>query len=166
MTRVLIAEDNAVNRELLRELLEARGYAALEACDGQEALQMIAQTQPDIVLLDIGMPVLDGFGVIREIRENPRWATLPVLAVTAYAMQGDREKIMKSGFNGYLSKPVDARSLAEELKRLLSKRDDRNAPPNQSNESQPDGRVCPPTMTAPASQARKQEPPPRGTNAS
>jgi CheY-like chemotaxis protein len=141
MTRVLIAEDNAVNRELLRELLEARGYAVLEACDGQEALHMIEQNQPDILLLDIGMPVLDGFGVIRKIRENPSLAAMPVLAVTAYAMQGDREKIMKSGFNGYLSKPVDARSLAEELNRLLSKRDDRNSPPDQSNESQPDGRV-------------------------
>ena len=102
---------------------------------------MIEQNQPDIVLLDIGMPVLDGFGVVRKIRENPRLAAMPVLAVTAYAMQGDREKILKSGFNGYLSKPVDARSLAEELKRLLSKREDRNSPPDQSNESQPDGRV-------------------------
>jgi CheY-like chemotaxis protein len=141
MTKILIAEDNAVNRELLRELLETRGYEVLEACDGQEALQMIEQTQPDILLLDIGMPVLDGFGVIRKIRENPCLATMPVLAITAYAMQGDREKIMQSGFNGYLSKPVDARSLAEELKRLLSRRDDRNAPPNETNESLPDGRA-------------------------
>jgi CheY-like chemotaxis protein len=141
VTRVLIAEDNAVNRELLRELLEARGYAVLEACDGQEALHMIEQTQPDILLLDIGMPVLDGFGVIRKIRENPCLAALPVLAVTAYAMQGDREKIMKSGFNGYLSKPVNARSLAEELERLLSQREDRNAPPNQSHESQASGKT-------------------------
>jgi CheY-like chemotaxis protein len=127
MTKILIAEDNAVNRELLRELLEARGYEVLEACDGQEALQMIEQTQPDILLLDIGMPVLDGFGVIRKIRENPCLARMPVVAITAYAMQGDREKIMQSGFNGSLSKPVDARSLAEELKRLLSRRDDQNA---------------------------------------
>jgi two-component system cell cycle response regulator DivK len=141
MTEVLIAEDNAVNRELLHELLETGGYEVLEACDGQQALHMIEQTQPDILVLNIGMPVLDGFGVIRKIRENSCLATVPVLAVTAYAMQGDREKIMKSGFNGYLSKPVDARSLAEELNRLLSKRDDRNSPPDQSNESQPDGRV-------------------------
>jgi CheY-like chemotaxis protein len=139
MTKILIAEDNAVNRELLRELLETRGYEVLEACDGQEALQMIEQAQPDILLLDIGMPVLDGFDVIRKIRENPCLATMPVLAITAYAMQGDREKIMKSGFNGYLSKPVDARSLAEELKRLLSRGNDRNAPPNESNESLPEG---------------------------
>ena len=109
-----------VNRELLRELLEMRGYTVMEACDGQEALRMIEQTQPDLLLLDIGMPVLDGFGVVRKIRENPRFTSLPVVAVTAYAMQGDREKILSSGFDGYLSKPVNSRSLAEELDRLLA----------------------------------------------
>jgi CheY-like chemotaxis protein len=141
VTKVLIAEDNAVNRELLRELLEARGYTVVEACDGQEALRMIEQIHPDILLLDIGMPVMDGFAVMRKIRENPRLATMPVLAVTAYAMQGDQEKIMKSGFNGYLSKPIDARSLAEQLERLLRKREDRSAPPNQSNQNQADGKA-------------------------
>jgi len=121
MTKILIAEDNAVNRELLRELLEMRGYTVVEACDGEEALRMIEQTQPDLLLLDIGMPLLDGFGVVCKIRENPRMATLPVVAVTAYAMQGDREKILNSKFNGYLSKPVNARVLAEELERLIGK---------------------------------------------
>jgi CheY-like chemotaxis protein len=123
MTKVLIAEDNAVNRELLRELLEVRGYTVVEACDGEEALRVIEQTQPDILLLDIGMPVLDGFGVVRALRQNPRLATLPVLAVTAYAMQGDREGILSAGFDGYLSKPVNARSLTDELERLSTKRD-------------------------------------------
>jgi CheY-like chemotaxis protein len=123
MTRILVAEDNAVNRELLRELLEARGYTVFEACDGQEALQMIEQAQPDLLLLDIGMPVLDGFVVIRKVRENPRLAPLPVVAVTAYAMRGDREKILSSGFDGYLSKPLNPSSLGEELDRLLTKRD-------------------------------------------
>lgn len=131
MIKILIAEDNAINRELLRELLETRGYAVDEACDGQVALQMIEQSRPDILLLDIGMPVLDGFAVVRKIRENPALATLPVLAVTAYAMQGDREKILNSGFDGYLSKPVNAVVLDEELKRLLSKGDGRGTPPNQ-----------------------------------
>ncbi|PYX05957.1 MAG: response regulator [Acidobacteria bacterium] len=141
MSKVLIAEDNAVNRELLRELLEARGYTVVEACDGQAALHMIEQTQPDLLLLDIGMPVMDGFGVMRKIRENPRLATLPVLAVTAYAMQGDREKILNSGFNGYLSKPVNARSLAQELDRLLIKQEGPSTSPDQSRESQLDTRT-------------------------
>jgi CheY-like chemotaxis protein len=121
MIRILVAEDNAVNRELLRELLEARGYSVSEACDGQEALRMIEQAQPELLLLDIGMPVLDGFAVIRRIRENPRLAPLPVVAVTAYAMRGDREKILNSGFDGYLSKPLNPSSLTEELNRLLTK---------------------------------------------
>lgn len=120
MIRILVAEDNAVNRELLHELLEARGYAVFEACDGQEALQMIEQIQPELLLLDIGMPVLDGFAVIRRIRENPRFATLPVVAVTAYAMRGDREKILNSGFDGYLSKPLNPSFLTAELDRLLT----------------------------------------------
>ena len=123
MIKVFIAEDNAVNRELLRELLESRGYTVVEACDGEDALRMIEQTQPDILLLDIGMPVLDGFAVVRQLRQNPRLSALPAVAVTAYAMQGDRERILNSGFDGYLSKPINARSLAEELDRLLRKRD-------------------------------------------
>jgi len=114
---------------LFRELLEARGYTVIEACNGPEALQMIEQTLPDILLLDIGMPVLDGFAVVRAIRENPRLAALPVLAVTAYAMQGDRERVLNSGFDGYLSKPINATTLAEELERLLSKPDHRNPAP-------------------------------------
>ena len=141
MTKILIAEDNAVNRELLRELLEMRGYTVEEACDGEQALRLIEQTQPDLLLLDIGMPLLDGFGVVSKIRKNPRLASLPVVAVTAYAMQGDREKILNSGFDGYLSKPVNARSLAEELERLLRKRENRDAPPNPSHKSQAGGKT-------------------------
>lgn len=121
MIRVLIAEDNAVNRELLRELLELRGYLVLEACDGQEALRIIDETQPELLLLDIGMPVLDGFAVIRRIRETPRLANLRVVAVTAYAMRGDHERILSSGFDGYLSKPVNPSSLDQELGRVLYK---------------------------------------------
>jgi CheY-like chemotaxis protein len=136
MIKVLIAEDNAVNRELLRELLELRGYSVLEACDGQEAIQMVEQTHPEMLLLDIGMPVMDGFAVIRRIRENPRLATLPVVAVTAYAMRGDQERILNSGFDGYLSKPVNASSLAQELDRVFAK-GSQAVNPSQAHEDQP-----------------------------
>jgi len=134
MINVLVAEDNPVNRELLRELLEARGYNVIEAPDGQEALRMIEQSRPEILLLDIGMPILDGFAVMRKIREDPSLASLMVLAVTAYAMQGDRENILNAGFDGYLSKPINARHLADELERLLRKREDQNTAPNQRPE--------------------------------
>ena len=122
MKRILIAEDNAVNRELLRELLEARGYIVEEACNGQEALAMIAQSKPDALLLDLNMPVLDGFATMRKIREDPAMATLPVLAVTAYAMRGDREKTLAAGFDEYLSKPISPSALDAELERLWKKR--------------------------------------------
>jgi CheY-like chemotaxis protein len=119
MKKVLIAEDNAVNRELLRELLEIRGYDVIEARDGQEALLKITEALPDILLLDLGMPILDGFGTVRKLRENPRFSSLPVLAVTAYAMRDDRDKVLNSGFDGYLSKPIDPNALDRELARLL-----------------------------------------------
>jgi two-component system, cell cycle response regulator DivK len=121
MKRILIAEDNAVNRELLRELLEILGCSVTEACNGQEALEMMEQEQPDLLLLDISMPVLDGFATVRKIRENPKLSALPVLAVTAYAMRGDEEKILNSGFDGYLSKPVNSQSLAIALDGHLGK---------------------------------------------
>jgi CheY-like chemotaxis protein len=129
MKTILIAEDNAVNRELLRELLEARGYAVEEACNGLEALQMIAQSKPDALLLDLNMPVLDGFATVRKIREDPTMASLPVLAVTAYAMRGDREKTLEAGFDEYLSKPISASALDAELERIWNKRKIESANP-------------------------------------
>jgi CheY-like chemotaxis protein len=138
MSTVLVAEDNATNRELLREVLEMRGYTVLEACNGQEALNMLEQIRPDILLLDLGMPVLDGFAVVRRIRADPRLATLPVLAVTAYAMQGDREKVLNSGFDGYLTKPINAQALQGELNRLASKPDSRKVSLNRSHDRQTD----------------------------
>ena len=141
MITVLVAEDNAVNRELIRELLELRGYTVLEACDGQEALGLIERAQPDLLLLDIGMPVLDGFGVVRRIRETPRIARLPIVAVTAYAMQGDRERILDSGFDGYLSKPINPSSLTEELNRLLTKQAIQPAHSDPPDEKQGEGKA-------------------------
>jgi CheY-like chemotaxis protein len=131
MIKVLIAEDNPVNRELLCELLELRGYEVSEACDGEEALEMVVRTRPDVLLLDLGMPKLDGFGVIRNLRANPQLASLPVLAVTAYAMRGDLEKALQAGFDGYLSKPIDAVSLEQQIERLLNPVFVHDRPPTQ-----------------------------------
>lgn len=121
MTKVLVAEDSPINRELLRELLEARGYEVFEACNGQEALELSTQIEPDVLLLDIGMPVLDGFATVRKLRESNSPPRLPVLAVTAYAMRGDRENILNSGFDGYISKPIEANTLFKQIDQLLSK---------------------------------------------
>jgi CheY-like chemotaxis protein len=122
MINVLMAEDSPVNRELLREILESKGCTVDEAWDGEAALESLNRKRPDIVLLDIGMPKLDGYAVIKKVRENPALADLPVLAVTAYAMRGDRERGLKAGFDGYLSKPVNPRALFAEMDRLLKDR--------------------------------------------
>lgn len=119
MKRILVAEDNLVNRELLREILAAAHYEVVEADDGEEALAKMEEATPDLVLLDINMPVLDGFGALRRLRENPRFCRLPVLAVTAYAMKEDREKIIAAGFDSYLSKPINATALLQELQRFI-----------------------------------------------
>jgi CheY-like chemotaxis protein len=121
MATVLIAEDNAVNRELLRELLEGRGYVVNEATNGLEALEMMAESKPDALLLDLNMPILDGFSTLKEIRQDPRLTSLPVMAVTASAMRGDQEKALQAGFDSYLSKPIESSVLYAELARILEK---------------------------------------------
>ena len=122
MRKILVAEDDPASRELLLEILGAAGYDVVEACDGGEALRKIEETGPDLVLLVIQMPVLDCFAVLRQLRQDPRFAALPAVALTAYAMRGDREKILSVGFNAYLSKPVDATALRTQIEQLLNKR--------------------------------------------
>ena len=117
-TTILIAEDNAVNRELLRGMLEAGDYRVVEARNGQEAITKIEEAEPDLVLLDINMPVMDGFAVIRWIREHPKYRKLPVVAVTAYAMKEDRERMLNAGFNGYVAKPIELAMLFKEIARF------------------------------------------------
>jgi CheY-like chemotaxis protein len=120
MSTILIAEDNLVNRELLREMLEAKNYRVAEARDGKEALAKIDEIKPDLVLLDLNMPVLDGFATIRLIRDHPTFYQIPVLAVTAYAMKEDRERVLGAGFNSYIAKPIDSVVLFKELKKFIS----------------------------------------------
>jgi two-component system, cell cycle response regulator DivK len=119
MTRVLVADDNPVMRELVREILESPDRQIEEAADGGEALKSIEKTRPDLVLLDIQMPVLDGFAVLKQLRGDPRFAGLPVVAITAYAMQGDRSSALAAGFDDYLTKPIRASVLRKRVSELL-----------------------------------------------
>lgn len=119
MRKILVAEDDPASRELVREILAACGYEVVEARDGDEALRKIEQTVPDLVLLDIQMPVLDGFAVLRQVRQDPRFATLRIVALTAFAMWGDREKVLEAGFDAYLAKPLDAASLRAQIEQLI-----------------------------------------------
>jgi len=123
MKKILVAEDNPANRELMGEVLAGRGYEVIEACDGQEALRKIEEMNPDLVLLDIQLPLLDGFAVLQQIRQMPRFAKLRVVAVTANAMKEDREKGAKAGFDAYISKPIDVAGLRTQVAELLSSAD-------------------------------------------
>lgn len=117
--RILIAEDKATSRELLRTVLEHEGYSVTEAVDGAEALQQARAEIPDLILLDLQMPVRSGYEVLSELRYEQRFARVPIVAVTASAMQGDREKAIAAGFNGYLTKPLALADLRNEIQRLL-----------------------------------------------
>ncbi len=122
MTRpkvVLIVDDNLASRELLRSVLKHSSYDILEACDGKEALEIIVGSQPDLVLLDLEMPVLDGTSVVRRLRQDPKFASLPVLAVTADAMQGTGERVLAQGFSGYVTKPINAGIIRKQVRQIL-----------------------------------------------
>ncbi len=121
MKKILVADDNAVSRELIREVLEGADHEVIEASDGREALEKLREHQPDLAVLDIQMPVLDGIAVIQELRADPGFARLPVVALTAYAMQGDREKALALGFNAYITKPINIPQFRAQVAELLAR---------------------------------------------
>ena len=104
---VLVVEDNAVNMELVRDVLQAKGYRTLEATSGEEALELVRGEAPDLILLDIQLPGIDGVETLARLREAPETAATTVVALTAQAMRGDRESFLAAGFDGYISKPID-----------------------------------------------------------
>jgi CheY-like chemotaxis protein len=119
MKTILIADDRDASRELLRTVLLSAGYQVVEAADGREALARADSTRPHLILLDLQMPELDGFGVAAALRQDPRFAETPIIALTASAMQGDREKALKIGFTAYLTKPVRLPALRAEIAKWL-----------------------------------------------
>jgi two-component system cell cycle response regulator DivK len=119
----VVADDSPESREFIRDALASRNFEIAEAVDGKEAVARIQQVHPDLVFMDIQMPVMDGYAALRKLREDPAFARLPVIALTAFAMQGDRDKALAAGFDAYISKPVDPQSLRSEVDRLLAQRD-------------------------------------------
>lgn len=119
MPLILIADDRPTSRELLRLVLERAGYAVMEAEDGEQAVEKAREGNPDLVLLDLQMPELDGYGVLSLLRADVRFEHLPVVALTASAMRGDRERILEAGFTEYLAKPAAPDVLREAVARLL-----------------------------------------------
>ena len=117
--RVLVVEDNEKNMNLFRDILQATGYSTLEATSGKQAFALAVERAPALVLMDIQLPDIDGVEALRRLREDERTAGIPVLALTAQAMHGDRERFLEAGFDGYLSKPIDVRGARRDGAALL-----------------------------------------------
>jgi two-component system cell cycle response regulator DivK len=118
---ILYIEDNAGNRMLVRRILEAEGYTVSEATDGPSGLEIAAQEQFDLILLDINLPEIDGYDLARRMRSMPNLEGVPILAVTANVMQGDRERTLEAGCDGFIPKPIDVDKLPELVKTALDK---------------------------------------------
>jgi two-component system cell cycle response regulator DivK len=114
--RVLIVEDNERNTKLFRDVLHATGYSTLEAATGEDAIALAVANVPSLVLMDVQLPGIDGLEALRRLRADQRTASIPVLALTAQAMDGDRERFLAAGFDGYLSKPVNIVELVEAVR--------------------------------------------------
>ena len=112
---VLYIEDNLHNRRIVRKILQARGYQVIEAEDGLSGLEMVREIKPPLILLDIGLPGMDGLEVLAHIKEDTALCNIPVIALTASAMRGDRERFLEAGCDDYLSKPVQIMELIEKV---------------------------------------------------
>ena len=117
--KVLIVEDNQDSRELVVKVLKSKGYLTIEAEDGEEALEKARAEKPDLVLLDISLPKLNGYEVAQRLKAMEEFQEIPIVAFTAHAMKGDREKVIVSGFEGYISKPVNIRELPDQIKYFI-----------------------------------------------
>jgi two-component system cell cycle response regulator DivK len=119
MSRILVVEDNAANRLLVRDILRHRGHEIFEAASVEEGRAWLQRQALDLVLLDVRIPGGGGEQLLREIRSDPRFTAVPVVAVTAQAMRGDRERLLAAGFDGYVSKPIDTRGFGPEIESFV-----------------------------------------------
>jgi two-component system cell cycle response regulator DivK len=120
--QILVVEDNEKNMKLFRDVLEVMGYSTLEATTGRQAVELAVEHTPDLVLMDIELPDIDGVEALQRLRADERTASTPVLAVTAQAMLGDRNGFLAAGFDGYLSKPVDVGELVGTVRQHCDER--------------------------------------------
>ena len=119
MSRILIVEDNPRNLKLVRDVLQVKGYATLEAGTAEEGIRIAGEEHPDLVLMDIHLPGMNGIDALRVLRGDPATAAIPVIAVTASVMQDDRRMIMEAGFNAYVGKPINLREFLEAVRSAL-----------------------------------------------
>jgi CheY-like chemotaxis protein len=119
VSRILLVEDNEMNRDMLSRRLERRGYQVVIAVDGQQGVDMARTESPDLILLDMSLPVIDGWEAARQLKSDAATARVPIIALTAHAMSGDREKAIEAGCNDYDTKPVDLARLIDKMESLL-----------------------------------------------
>jgi two-component system, cell cycle response regulator DivK len=116
---ILVVEDQEDNRRILRDLLTSRGYELVEAKDGEQALALAQHQRPDLILMDVQIPVIDGYEVTRRIKSNPALRDIPIIVVTSYALSGDESKARAAGCNGYVSKPYSTRQLLAKIREYI-----------------------------------------------
>lgn len=117
--KILYIEDNPDNRVLVRRLLQSEGYTMLEAENASSAMQVLEQTRPTLILMDINMPDVDGYTLTNQIKAMPELAKVPVVAITANVMRGDRERVLSAGCDGYIEKPIDVDNFLDQIARFL-----------------------------------------------
>jgi two-component system, cell cycle response regulator DivK len=121
MAKILVVEDNDENWDMISRRLQRRGYRVVRAADGQEAVEMAARERPDLILMDVSLPVMDGLEATRRIRAHAQTQTTPIIALTAHAMSGDRDKALQAGCDDYHAKPVELPRLLAQMEALLAK---------------------------------------------
>lgn len=121
MQRILLVEDNELNRDMLARRLVRSGFEVLQAMDGQEGVEAARRERPDLVLMDMSLPLLDGWAATRVLKSDPFTSAIPVIALTAHAMLGDRERALAAGCDEFATKPVELRTLLETMERFLPK---------------------------------------------
>jgi two-component system cell cycle response regulator DivK len=121
MSLILIVEDNQKNMKLVRDVLQAKGYTTIEAVTGEDGIRLAAERKPDLILMDIQLPGINGIEALRVLRANPETAAIPAVAVTASVMQQDRKHITEAGFDGYLGKPLNLKEFLETVRAILEK---------------------------------------------
>jgi two-component system cell cycle response regulator DivK len=119
-TKILVIEDNEQNMYLVNFILEKHGYQVIQARNGEDGVSQARQGKPDLILLDIQLPVMDGYAVARQLRKNERLVNVPIVAVTSYAMPGDRENALAAGCTGYIEKPIDPDTFITQVEQYLN----------------------------------------------
>jgi two-component system cell cycle response regulator DivK len=119
LKKILIVDDNRDSRELVIKILQGKGHQLCEAVDGEDALEKVAAEQPDLILMDISLPRMDGYEATRRLKSDERFASIPVIALTDHAMKGDREKALAAGCEDYISKPINVREFYDRIRVFL-----------------------------------------------